>query len=194
MVGNCRLTCCYRAYSLLAGKRGKARGKGQGRDRVFRTGKSLLVGRVNVMSCVLRCSRVFWLIRRRVSCRASHVGPRLVASRVEEVVSTPPCPLPRPRPHSYPLRPPPYPIPRPLPLPPPPLFSCSCFLGASPPVQVVKATLAKKELQETFLEFDLLGVVKRWLQVGFLFLRHSFSSRCYIFHSFVFGAHVVFLF
>lgn len=34
--------------------------------------------------------------------------------------------------------------------------------------QVVKATLAKKELQETFLEFDLLGVVKRWLQVGAL--------------------------
>lgn len=31
--------------------------------------------------------------------------------------------------------------------------------------QTVKATLAKKELQETFLEFDLLGVVKRWLQV-----------------------------
>ncbi len=29
----------------------------------------------------------------------------------------------------------------------------------------MKATLAKKELQETFLEFDLLGVVKRWLQV-----------------------------
>ena len=32
-------------------------------------------------------------------------------------------------------------------------------------LQLVKATLAKKELQETFLEFDLLGVVKRWLQV-----------------------------
>jgi len=31
--------------------------------------------------------------------------------------------------------------------------------------ETVKATLAKKELQETFLEFDLLGVVKRWLQV-----------------------------
>lgn len=31
--------------------------------------------------------------------------------------------------------------------------------------QTVKATLAKKELQETFLEFDLLGVLKRWLQV-----------------------------
>ncbi|CAN0428842.1 unnamed protein product, partial [Laminaria digitata] len=31
-------------------------------------------------------------------------------------------------------------------------------------LKVVKATLAKKELQETFLEFDLLGVVKRWLQ------------------------------
>ncbi|CAM9206249.1 unnamed protein product [Hapterophycus canaliculatus] len=31
-------------------------------------------------------------------------------------------------------------------------------------LKTVKATLAKKELQETFLEFDLLGVVKRWLQ------------------------------
>ncbi|CAN0193561.1 unnamed protein product [Ectocarpus sp. 6 AP-2014] len=31
-------------------------------------------------------------------------------------------------------------------------------------IRVVKATLAKKELQETFLEFDLLGVLKRWLQ------------------------------
>lgn len=31
--------------------------------------------------------------------------------------------------------------------------------------QTLKATLAKKELQETFLEFDLLGVLKRWLQV-----------------------------
>ncbi|CAM9707379.1 unnamed protein product [Ectocarpus fasciculatus] len=30
--------------------------------------------------------------------------------------------------------------------------------------RVLKATLAKKELQETFLEFDLLGVLKRWLQ------------------------------
>lgn len=30
----------------------------------------------------------------------------------------------------------------------------------------MKATLAKKELQETFLEFDLLGVIARWLQVN----------------------------
>lgn len=40
------------------------------------------------------------------------------------------------------------------------LSLCVCFRA-----QTVKATLAKKELQETFLEFDLLGVVKRWLQV-----------------------------
>lgn len=40
------------------------------------------------------------------------------------------------------------------------LPSCFCFHA-----QTVKATLAKKELQETFLEFDLLGVLKRWLQV-----------------------------
>ncbi|CAM9661520.1 unnamed protein product, partial [Discosporangium mesarthrocarpum] len=30
--------------------------------------------------------------------------------------------------------------------------------------ELVKSTLAKKDLQESFLEFDLLGVVKRWLQ------------------------------
>ena len=46
-----------------------------------------------------------------------------------------------------------------------PCFCCAASVLFLAYAQTVKATLAKKELQETFLEFDLLGVLKRWLQV-----------------------------